>query len=230
MQRIRSPQKRVDSLLSVESLIKGRILMWRYFSGLGAAMKTFNRLGLAIVCAAALSAMLPASSRADTIYTYTGNGFTSAISPYTLTDSVSGWIDLSAPLGNSVGPLTITPVAFSFSDGVQTITNNDVISPPSFFDGIITNSSGDIVAWDILVQSGAGGIIEIQDVGIGTQRDLAGVLGVGGFNVDASVAKPGSWVVATTPIPAALPLFATGLGALGLLGWRRKRKAAALAA
>jgi len=33
-----------------------------------------------------------------------------------------------------------------------------------------------------------------------------------------------------TPLPAALPLFATGLGALGLLGWRRKRKAAAIAA
>jgi hypothetical protein len=29
----------------------------------------------------------------------------------------------------------------------------------------------------------------------------------------------------TTPLPATLPLFATGLGALGLLGWRRKRKA-----
>ena len=28
------------------------------------------------------------------------------------------------------------------------------------------------------------------------------------------------------PLPAGLPLFATGLGALGLLGWRRKRKAA----
>ena len=26
------------------------------------------------------------------------------------------------------------------------------------------------------------------------------------------------------PLPAALPLFATGLGALGLLGWRRRRK------
>ena len=35
---------------------------------------------------------------------------------------------------------------------------------------------------------------------------------------------------ATTPLPAALPLFATGLGASGLLGWRRKRKAAAIAA
>jgi hypothetical protein len=30
-----------------------------------------------------------------------------------------------------------------------------------------------------------------------------------------------------TPLPAALPLFATGLGGLGLLGWRRKRKARA---
>ena len=27
------------------------------------------------------------------------------------------------------------------------------------------------------------------------------------------------------PLPAALPLFATGIGGLGLLGWRRKRKA-----
>jgi len=34
----------------------------------------------------------------------------------------------------------------------------------------------------------------------------------------------------TTPLPAALPLFASGLGALGLFGWRRKRKASAIAA
>jgi hypothetical protein len=33
-----------------------------------------------------------------------------------------------------------------------------------------------------------------------------------------------------TPLPAALPLFASGLGALGLVGWRRKKKASALAA
>ena len=36
--------------------------------------------------------------------------------------------------------------------------------------------------------------------------------------------------IAQTPLPATLPLFATGLGALGLFGWRRKRKTAALAA
>jgi hypothetical protein len=34
---------------------------------------------------------------------------------------------------------------------------------------------------------------------------------------------------APVPLRAALPLFATGLGALGLLGWRRKRKAATAA-
>ena len=33
-----------------------------------------------------------------------------------------------------------------------------------------------------------------------------------------------------TPLPAALPLFASGTGVLGFLGWRRRRNAAALAA
>jgi hypothetical protein len=44
--------------------------------------------------------------------------------------------------------------------------------------------------------------------------------------------SPGVWSddVSAVPLPAALPLFATGLGALGLLGWRRKRKASAVLA
>jgi hypothetical protein len=32
-------------------------------------------------------------------------------------------------------------------------------------------------------------------------------------------------VIAETPLPAALPLFASGSALLGFLGWRRKRKA-----
>jgi len=38
------------------------------------------------------------------------------------------------------------------------------------------------------------------------------------------------FVISQTPLPAALPLFATGLGFLGLLGWRRKKNAAPVAA
>ena len=34
-------------------------------------------------------------------------------------------------------------------------------------------------------------------------------------------------ILSATPLPTALPLFATGIGGLGLLGWRRKRKAQA---
>jgi hypothetical protein len=60
----------------------------------------------------------------------------------------------------------------------------------------------------------------------------------GGVSWNANVLSDGSAQlffsgvapIAETPLPAALPLFATGLGALGLLGWRRKRKNAAIAA
>jgi hypothetical protein len=47
-------------------------------------------------------------------------------------------------------------------------------------------------------------------------------------NFEGSNSIVGSFLVqSATPLPAALPLFATGLGALGLLGWRRKKKEAA---
>lgn len=42
-------------------------------------------------------------------------------------------------------------------------------------------------------------------------------------NITWNVSGPGTFTV-VTPLPTALPLFVTGLGALGVLGWRRKRK------
>jgi hypothetical protein len=47
------------------------------------------------------------------------------------------------------------------------------------------------------------------------------------FSADSGHNYSSAAAPSAVPLPAALPLFATGLGALGLLGWRRKRKAAA---
>jgi hypothetical protein len=43
-----------------------------------------------------------------------------------------------------------------------------------------------------------------------------------------SVTVEYTYNVTTTPLPATLPLFASGIGGLGLFGWRRKRKAQAV--
>ena len=81
--------------------------------------------------------------------------------------------------------------------------------------------------------------ISVADVNItGCGWDTATTLLCNGTNLYQSVPSAGYvyqsgqfsyWTYGPrpAPLPAALPLFATGLGALGLLGWRRKRKAAA---
>jgi hypothetical protein len=59
----------------------------------------------------------------------------------------------------------------------------------------------------------------------GASSDIAGENGCG-TALWSSLASDSSTIgdAGATPLPAALPLFASGLGALGLLGWRRKRK------
>jgi hypothetical protein len=48
------------------------------------------------------------------------------------------------------------------------------------------------------------------------------------FGTTTGINVPG--VPSAIPLPGALPLFATGMVGLGLLGWRKKRKAQAAAA
>jgi hypothetical protein len=119
-------------------------------------------------------------------------------------------------------PLTIFPAAVGDSNGVIPLTvggslcnghslNNAVCSwgARNFF---TLNNPDD--SYFSLTYDGEHGIIQFGEVFQGSAYF------VGGFFTSA---------VETTPLPAALPLFATGLGALGLLGWRRKRKAVAVA-
>jgi hypothetical protein len=53
----------------------------------------------------------------------------------------------------------------------------------------------------------------------------ASIVGTPTYELELSV--PDGLCLEATPLPATFPLFATGLGAMGLFGWRRKRKGAA---
>jgi hypothetical protein len=82
-------------------------------------------------------------------------------------------------------------------------------------------SSGGIGAGPVSVSVPAGA----TTLEIISQLSIAGLLGTGGQPLslgNLNISSNGS-IAAATPIPSTLPLLATGLAALGLFGWRRKR-------
>ena len=113
----------------------------------------------------------------------------------------------------------------------------------------LSNLSPDGLSWDlslVRVNPGAtgGGSLSFHDMnGMLTGAEATNCCGSLGTPVGSlqQWSQPGTpqieaWVdnyfglsgtVHVVPLPGALPLFAIGLGALGLRGWRRKRKAAA---
>ena len=78
-----------------------------------------------------------------------------------------------------------------------------------------------MVYWFAAQMTNAGGTIPIVTkcdtyVGCGASYEY-------GTGIGTRYVISGS--ISSTPLPSTLPLLATGLGVLGLLGWRRKRKA-----
>jgi hypothetical protein len=92
----------------------------------------------------ALWVLTVASVQASITYDYTGNPFTLAGGVYTTSDKITLSVTLSMPLGNSFSG-SVTPIAFSFSDGVQTITNLNAIFTQFIF---VTGPSGAIENWN----------------------------------------------------------------------------------
>ena len=85
-----------------------------------------NATKLGAICGAAILGFVLSTSiaHADVTYTYTGNDFTNIAGPYTTSESISGTVTLSSALpDNQVTLLTVTPVSFSFMDGIHTITD-----------------------------------------------------------------------------------------------------------
>ena len=195
-------------------------------------------------------------AHASTVYTYTGQNFTnvSAFDPtppigsYTTSMNVSGTITLSNLLAPNLPLQDITAqiLDFAFFDGRTTITKATA-SQPSLTDFFIeTDAAGNITRWGIQIFKGNFFLQTLgeqtyrietsifRDQGVIAECTAVGSLGCSFALTDAGFNErtPGGWSNPdiATPLPAALPLFASGLGALGLLGWRRKKKRPALAA
>jgi hypothetical protein len=172
---------------------------------------------------------------AGTVYTYTyaGNDFTSAVAPFTTSDYITGSFTLDAPLGDNLGGgnIAASVASFSFTDGVDTITNatpgiDDCSCSPTI--DIWTNGTGEITNWEISLTVGElgsenlltgdfyAGLIEgykIEDYG---NADSSGE------DVASNTSDPGVWNNSTSsaaPEPGSLLLAAVGLG-LGV--WHRK--------
>jgi hypothetical protein len=155
-----------------------------------------------------------------TITSYPANtssaGFTFPTSPLDL--FASPWTVNHNQFAVSGGEIT----AFEFVASGSTNTNTTYITP--FF-----NSSDfifQLCSVSCLPPAYVGyiGGVLAQYQTIDSDRLLEGQT----FSPDVTINVQGDGTIeAATPLPAALPLLATGLGALGLLGWRRKRKNAA---
>lgn len=101
-----------------------------------------------------------------------------------------------------------TTATFTLSNGFTTTANtsNATTNFETQFLGFISTTPFDSITFSVPN-------VFITDQGSNTSYVVADVV-----------------TASATPLPAALPLFASGLGGLGLLGWRRKRKATSLAA
>jgi hypothetical protein len=203
-------------------------------------MRHYNQLGLSIVVAAGLSTLGALQSTADTIYTYTGAHFTHVISPYTTNDFVSGSFDLATPLGNNFPLATISPMSFSFSDGVQTIASPSQPSAIIFRFQVQTGSSGVPVAWVIVVSNFSPTNNQVGTCASATfplpQQCNPPTIDFGFTSLvpittnpsgSSPFDSPGSWTITTTPVPG--PTIGSGLTGFilaggGLLVWWRVRR------
>jgi hypothetical protein len=186
----------------------------------------FQEMKMKLLVLAAFITWGDLSPASATTYIYTGNNFTGAGAPFDTSESIIGTFTIPSPL--TIGFNSISPSQFSFSAGLVTISSSNATS--ALF-GFIVNSLSQITAWEINLRD------SVNSHSIDSVNNLTGQFNspivafdevdiLPGYPQQAfNVSDSGTFAVtAATPLPAALPLFASGLGALGLLGWRRKRK------
>jgi hypothetical protein len=160
---------------------------------------------------------------ADITYTYTGNPFHVVNTPYTTSDFVTGMLTLAAPLAANLPLSSVTPISFTFSDGVQTIAELTVGDFSNF--QFATGPSGEITMWDITINHNGGKIGTDSDDLPGPDEDF-GFSGPAGFG--SIEFNPGLWRAtgSVSDTGSTLSLMTLTLMALGVAARQFKRAAA----
>jgi hypothetical protein len=164
--------------------------------------------------------------------------FTSATSVLAYMPSIGAFAPLN---GNELNP--ISTVSGGFGGETLGLEFNVDFSDAGFLPGTSGLRFGDLILANLNgAQAPLNGLTVRQFLGdtnillsggtsIVTIADLGSLVGLvnGSFFQGTPDQFAQDHLVApeVTPLPAAFPLFASGLGAFGLLGWRRKRKQAA---
>jgi hypothetical protein len=182
------------------------------------------RLGVCGAVALLAAACLPISVvKAATItetYEFTASGFGSG-SP------VSTWSGMFTitynPAPATLGPLALdaflSNLPASYDPFVFSQLNLGTTSLLSIGDNCF--NAGDCIVNPGLNQAWIAFAVDASGNVISTSQGARITTSTGGFFTSFNLS------VTETPLPAGLPLFAGGLGVLGLLGWRKKRKPAA---
>jgi PEP-CTERM motif len=196
-------------------------------------------LGLSIIVGITMAVLGAASATASVIYDYTGPNFATAVPPYTTSDNITAHITLSAALLPNLPDTFVTPTAFSFNDGVQTISDQ---TPGVNLVQVIfsTDMNSHIVDWNLIVRlptaiPGNTNTIETQGFPLAAFfNDTAEFFDANGnLTLAFTAANTGQWTIqsqSAVPEPSTWAMMLLGFAGIGFMAYRRKSKEALMAA